>query len=127
MAEKTVFQKMHTKAGMTLRVIGLPEDLQAIYQSVDPGVILLNRDDEKADILHLFVKSMSELEKILPGYAALVNPSGAVWICYPKLSSKIKSDLSRDIIWKFVEQLNFRPVAMVSMNETWSAFRIKLA
>ncbi len=126
MAEKTVFQKMHTKPGMTLRVIGLPEDLKTTYQSVDPGVILVDREDEKADYLHLFVKSMFELEQILPGYAALVNPSGAIWICYPKLSSSIKSDLSRDIIWKYVEQLKFRPVAMVSMNDTWSAFRIKL-
>jgi hypothetical protein len=126
MAEKTVFQKMHTKPGMTLRVIGLPEDLKTIYQSVDPDVILVDREDEKADILHLFVKSMSELEKILPGYTTLVKPSGAIWICYPKLSSTIESDLSRDIIWKYVEQLNFRPVAMVAMNDTWSAFRIKI-
>jgi len=125
MAEKTVFQKMRTKAGMTLRVVGLPEDLKVIYQSIDPGVILIDRENVKTDILHLFVRSMAELEKNLSDYVAQVNPAAAVWICYPKLSSSIKTDLSRDVIWNYVEKLNFRPVAMVSMNETWSAFRIK--
>ncbi len=126
MAEKTIFEKMRIKPGMTHRVIGLPDELKSIYLSLDNGVILSDLQDTKADVLHLFVNSMAELENSLPGYASKLKPGGTIWICYPKLSSSKKSDISRDIIWRYVEQFNFKPVAMVSMNETWSAFRLKI-
>ncbi len=52
---------------------------------------------------------------------------GAVfWICYPKKSSGIKTDLSRDDGWKSVFDAGFGPVTQVAVDETWSALRFKL-
>ncbi len=36
-------------------------------------------------------------------------------------------DVSRDTIWPVAEALGMRPVAMVSIDERWSGFRVKLA
>ena len=42
-------------------------------------------------------------------------------MCYPKKTSKIKSDLTRDTLWNQFAVL--RPVAQVAIYDTWSAIR----
>ena len=37
----------------------------------------------------------------------------------------MKSDLSRDIVWKTVAKTGLRPVTQVSVNDVWSAIRFR--
>ncbi|HAM97862.1 MAG TPA: hypothetical protein DCQ26_04565 [Marinilabiliales bacterium] len=48
-----------------------------------------------------------------------------IWICYPKGTSKVKTDLNRDILWELIQPFGVRPVGMVSVDATWSAMRIR--
>jgi hypothetical protein len=47
------------------------------------------------------------------------------WIAYPKLTSKIASDLSRDKNWDFVSDYGFEAVRMIALDNVWSAGRFK--
>ncbi|REK75964.1 YdeI/OmpD-associated family protein [Paenibacillus paeoniae] len=73
----------------------------------------------------LFVTSLAELEKRAPIAIAAAEPDALLWICYPKGSSRIKTDLNRDTGWAFMKTLGTEGVAMISMNETWSAMRYR--
>jgi predicted transport protein len=44
---------------------------------------------------------------------------------YPKTSSGIKTDLTRDVGWKIVEDAGWRGIAQVAIDETWSATRFR--
>ncbi|MES2389860.1 MAG: YdeI/OmpD-associated family protein [Bacteroidota bacterium] len=48
-----------------------------------------------------------------------------IWIAWPKKSSGIKSDLSRDSTWAVTYEFGLVPVSNISINETWSALRFK--
>ena len=58
-------------------------------------------------------------------YYAGIAFDGLLWISYPKRSSKIDSDLSRDDMWELYIDESLRPVSQISIDETWSAVRFR--
>jgi len=56
-----------------------------------------------------------------------LKDEGSLWISYPKGTSKVETDINRDIIWKIGEGLGLKPVAMISIDPVWAAFRLKKA
>jgi hypothetical protein len=53
------------------------------------------------------------------------NPAkdGLLWIAFPKRSSGIESDLSRDKGWELLWEAGLRGIALLSIDNTWSAMR----
>ena len=54
-----------------------------------------------------------------------IAPTGRVWICYPKGSSKIQTDLTRDKGWQPLDGSDLMWLSLVSIDETWSAFGLR--
>jgi hypothetical protein len=54
-----------------------------------------------------------------------LKPNGILWITYPKGTSKVKTDLNRDILWKQLKDYGFDAIAIFSVDATWSAMRFK--
>jgi hypothetical protein len=50
-----------------------------------------------------------------------------IWVTYPKGTSKIKSDINRDSIWKYAQTIGLEAVAIFSVDGDWSALRPKAA
>ena len=47
-----------------------------------------------------------------------IAPTGRVWICYPKGSSKIQTDLTRDKGWQPLDGGDLMWLSLVSIDET---------
>ena len=77
------------------------------------------------DLVHLFVNDVAELERFGPVAIESARYDGLLWLSYPKRSSKVETDLTRDKGWEVVSQAGLRPVTQVSVNETWSALRFR--
>lgn len=56
-----------------------------------------------------------------------LKPDALLWLAYPKSTSKVKTDVNRDRLWKAIEPTGWRPVRMVALDDTWSAMRLRLA
>jgi hypothetical protein len=56
---------------------------------------------------------------------SLVEPGGMFWLTYPKLTSKLKADINRDSINLFAQQNGWIGIAMISIDDNWSALRLK--
>ncbi len=46
----------------------------------------------------LFVQSQSELEEQFADLAAMLQPTGGLWVCWPKKTSGVVSDLTGDTV-----------------------------
>jgi len=88
----------------------------------DLGVDAAAKLSGKHDWIQLFVKNQAELEKSIKKVAAALEPDSLLWISFPKGSSKIQTDLTRDKGWSALKNTGFKFVTLVSVNETWSAF-----
>ena len=91
------------------------------------GAELVEGEAERVDAVHLFVRDSAELDRTAPAALRAVKPDGLVWISYPKRSSGVDTDLTRDVGWETVKGAGLRPVRQVSVDDTWSALRFRPA
>ena len=127
MSDKSIAQRMFIKPGFTMVVLNAPqgyiETIGEIPEDVKIGTELVSG----ADIIQFFTSSKSDLEKNLKPLIQALKDDGSLWISYPKGTSKVETDINRDIIWKIGEGLGLKPVAMIAVDPVWAAFRLKKA
>ncbi len=122
MSEKSIADKLLIKAGYRVLVLNAPPAYQATLGPLPAGVELLSAPSGGPfDQVQVFVTSSAELEKRLPGMKALLKPKGLLWVVYPKG----KSGFNRDTIWAYATTVGWQAVALVSVDDTWSAMRLK--
>jgi hypothetical protein len=49
-----------------------------------------------------------------------VENDSVLWIAYPKVKSKFKTEINRDILWKIDEEFNITTVSTISIDVIWS-------
>jgi len=91
----------------------------------DLGVAAAAKLAGKHDWIQLFVRNKAELEKTIAKVAAALEPDAMLWISFPKGSSKIQTDLTRDKGWDVLPKLDLKWVTLVSVDDTWSAFGLR--
>ncbi len=123
MAGKTVAQKTHVKAGARIMVI---HRVPGIIESLGLPEVGFVRSGE-ADLVFLFVKSLAELQNEMPSAVARLGSTSALWVFFKKGSQGAGLDMNRNSVWSAADRLGMRPLGLVSVNETWSAFRLRLA
>ena len=77
------------------------------------------------DWVQVFVRSSAELAAVVPGLVASIEPEGQVWISYPKGSSKLQTDLTRDRGWEPLQDADLMWLSLVSIDNVWSAFGLR--
>ena len=77
------------------------------------------------DWIQLFVRTEAELKKVLPGVVRALSPEGILWISFPKGTSKIQTDLTRDEGWDSLKRYNLKWLTLISVDDTWSAFALR--
>ena len=125
MSEKSVAAKLLIKENYRVLFIDQPEGYLQQIGGLPPGVTVLNNLKENIDLIQLFVTSKNQLEIQLPGLKKMLTPRGLLWVTYPKGTSKVKTDINRDTIWRYVQTLTMTANSMISIDDTWSAMRVK--
>lgn len=125
MATTPLSKKLRIQPGQRMLILNAPgrylEELGPLPEEVE----VAQTPEGKFDFVHVFVKNVAELERLgLVGIDAVVH-DGLLWISYPKKSSKVTTDLTRDVGWDVVAEAGLRPVTQVSINDTWSALRFR--
>jgi hypothetical protein len=123
-AEKTVAQKARVKAGTTIAVINrVPGIVESL--GLPEGVAFVK--PPQAQLVFLFVRTRAELKAQMPPAVAALGPASAIWVFFRKGSKDAGLDVNRDTVWAAAEELDMRPLGLVSVNATWSAFRLRRA
>ena len=122
--DKTVAQKARVKPRATIAVINrVPGIVESL--GLPEGVAFVKPAD--AQLVFLFVRTRAELEARMPRAVAALGPGSAIWVFFRKGSRDAGLDMNRDTVWAVAERLAMRPLGLVGINETWSAFRLRRA
>jgi hypothetical protein len=122
MPESTLTKKLKLKPGLSAVVINAPDKyLNELKHDSEISESLSG----KYDWIQIFVKSKAELDKLFPKVLKLLKPDSILWISFPKGTSKIQTDLTRDKGWDVIVAANLKWINLVSVNETWSAFAVR--
>ncbi len=117
-------KKLKLKSGLRAAVVGAPAGYLERLGSPD-GVSVMTTFDGLRDWIQVFVRTSAELADIVEPLKATLSPTGLAWISYPKGSSKMQTDLTRDKGWEPLEGSNLMWLSLVSIDDTWSAFGVR--
>jgi len=125
---QSILEKLQLKDEKNLLIQGLPSTIekQFVKLSFAKNITPLLKI-KKIDFALVFAISKSQLSDILKDVLPSMNENAKLWIAYPKVTSKIVSDLSRDCNWECVAHLGLEGVRMISLDPVWCAMRFKKA
>ena len=126
MSEKSIPQKLYLREDQRFLLINPPRDYLELMGTLPKGVTLLNEFQAPVDLLQVFVKNRKELDELLDKIIPLLSPKVILWITYLKGTSKIETDINRDIIAQYAAILGLQAVAIVAIDQDWAALRLKV-
>ena len=123
-----IFKKLGIKEGHKVCLINAPSGY-AQYVDIPFVVTIIRGLEAESDLVHGFFHSLSELEEHYLDMYSAIHKKGMMWISWPKGSSKVKTDLNRDIIRNYVLERGLVDVKVASYNDIYSSlkfvFRLK--
>lgn len=121
MVEKSVAEKARVKPGTTIAIVN---EVSRVVESLGlPDIAFV--DPDSADIVFVFVHSRAELESLVPPAARSLRQGSALWVFFRKGSRAAGLDVGRDDVWALAENMGMRPLGLLSVDDSWSAFRLK--
>jgi len=119
----SISDKLKIKAKDVLLTLNAPTDYKKGLQGLPSGVKITDSGKDYNQV-HWFVLNRAQLEKELSKVMKLLKEDIIVWVYYPKGTSKIQTDLTRDKGWDCLlsEGDKLTWISLISFDDTWSVF-----
>jgi hypothetical protein len=118
-----ISQKLKVKEKDTLLTINAPSDFKKGLLGLPAGVKIIDSGKDYNQV-HWFVYNRMQMEKEMSKVMKLLKEGIIVWVYYPKGTSKIQTDLTRDKGWDclLAESDKLTWISLISFDDTWSVF-----
>ena len=125
MPTSALARKMKFDTAKRAAIINPPEGYLNALMPFPKDLELLTELKGKFDWVQIFVKDKAEFDKTLPKALKAMAPESRIWISFPKGSSKMQTDLTRDKGWDSLKGVDLKFVNLISVTDTWSAFNLR--
>jgi putative transposon-encoded protein len=120
----TTAQKLKIKEGNTILAINAAADYAKSLSPLPASAKIID-SGKSFDQVHWFVKDKAQMEIELKKVLPLIKDNIICWIFYPKGTSKIQTDLTRDKGWEELLKHDMQWISLISFDDTWSAFGMR--
>jgi predicted SnoaL-like aldol condensation-catalyzing enzyme len=121
----SIVKKLGLKPGIRALVLGAPAGYMDSFAPLPDGVVVSKTIGGTHGFVQFFATKKAEIEKSRKKVLESADPGALVWISYPKKTSGVKSDLSREEVWAAMEGTGWRPVSQIAIDAVWSALRFR--
>jgi hypothetical protein len=126
MSNLSLFEKLQLQDEKSMLIQGLPSSIEKQFaklsyaKNVTPLV-----KSRKVDFALIFAINQNQLQNIMKDVMPALRTETKLWIAYPKVTSKIVSDLNRESSWDFFITNGYESESVVDLDHMWSAIRFK--
>ena len=117
-------KKLTLKDGQSVWRDGMPASLAA---EIDSGGLSLDLRDTPAqglDHAHVFTAERAVLADRLAMLRPLLDPSGTIWVSWPKKASKVPTDITEDGVRELALPLGLVDVKVCAVDAVWSGLKL---
>lgn len=118
-------KKLRYKPGARVCVLGAPASFEAELATAT-DFTRAEKLEKDLDLVQAFFTRRANLKAELPRLQASLGAGGLLWVCYPKAKA-LGTDLNRDVVRQTVCRAGLQTLAVVAVDEVWSALRCKPA
>jgi hypothetical protein len=114
-----LLKKLGIKAGSRIVLVKPPENISEILGELPAGVEVRRRPHRQAGVTLWFVRSASDLDRDVERLAEVAG-DGRLWICWPKKSSGVASDLTQGRVRERGLAAGIVDFKICAVDDTWS-------
>ena len=120
-----LWKKLGYKAGVAAYVEGAPDSyVRDLRIPADVSVKWVTRPIPGVGFVHLFTASKTCLKTRLESLRHSIEPSGMVWISWPKKSSGVPSEITEELVRELALPLGFVDIKVCAVDEVWSGLKL---
>jgi len=117
-------KKLGIAEGSRVLVKDAPPGYSSWLAPLPKGVVFEPRLSKATDIVHVFTDRAASLGRELRGLRKAIRSDAAVWVSWPKKSSKVPTDITEDTIRELALPLGFVDVKVCAVSEVWSGLKL---
>ena len=122
---QTILEKLQLKNEKNVLIQGLPSSIEKQFSKLSfaKNLTPLLRS-RKIDFALIFAVSEVQLNSILDDIMPALKEDSKLWIAYPKITSKITTDLNREGSWNKLAA-GYESSEQVSLDHVWHAVNFR--
>lgn len=122
---QTILEKLQLKNEKNILIQGLPSSIEKQFSKLSfaKNLTPLLRS-RKIDFALVFAVSEIQLNAILDDIMPALKDDSRLWIAYPKVTSKISTDLNRESSWSKLAA-DYESSEQVSLDHVWHAVNFR--
>jgi hypothetical protein len=123
---QSIFDKLQLTNEKNLLIQGLPSSIEKQFSKLSFAKNLTPLlKSRKIDFALVFAVSENQLNSILQDIMPALKDESKLWVAFPKLTSKIVTDLNRESSWTRLADAGYETVEQVSLDHVWNASQFK--
>ena len=125
-------QKLGLKDGQRALFIGLPPELNELrtarhlLEMAQAGWETWGEGDPGWDFVHGFTASRATLEANVRPLMEAIDRNGTIWISWPKKASKVRTDVTEDVIRDVVLPIGLVDIKVAAVSDIWSGLKLMI-
>jgi predicted SnoaL-like aldol condensation-catalyzing enzyme len=120
-----IAKKLGLRPGMRALIIAAPPGYRKRIAPLPDDVSVSHVSNGTHAFVQFFATRASEIKKSVPQLLKHAAAGALVWIAYPKKTSGLESDLSREAVRDAMSGTGWRAVSIVAIDDVWSALRFR--
>ena len=124
MPEISLLKKLRIGPDGQVLLLNATPEWQAFFKA---NQVKISKADQQAELILLFAPDKATLDKQMAQANKFVTTTSIIWVAFPKGSSKMQTDLTRDKGWESVPTIDWQFLNLISLDEKWSAFSFRRA
>ena len=117
-------RKLGIAGGTRVLALDAPRDYLHLLAPLPEGVVFEKRLSKLTGIIHLFSLQKARMAAELERLRRSIRPDAAVWVSWPKRSSKVSTDITEDTIRDVALPLGFVDIKVCAVSEVWSGLKL---
>jgi hypothetical protein len=116
-------KKLGIKEGARVAVVNEPDAFLDSLEPVPEGVRFYERASRPLDLIVYFSDELANITRRVPVFAKFIASDGALWVCYPKKSSKHPTNASFEAVQRIGLDAGLVDNKSAAIDETWTGLR----
>ena len=109
--------------GLSVFLWNAPPEIRSKLRSALAKSLVVAELRPSIDLIIVFARSRVELTPWVRRAVASLQPAGALWVCWPKLSSGVASDLGENVVRETGLSCGLVDVKVCAVSEIWSGLK----
>ncbi|MET0627851.1 MAG: DUF3052 domain-containing protein [Acidimicrobiia bacterium] len=116
-------RKLGIGEGARVAIVAPPAGFDGVLGALPSGVQVRHQARGRLDVIVFFVTRRAELARRFPAFARALEPSGGLWVAWPKKTSGVATDLGFDVVQTVGLDHGLVDNKVCAINGSWSGLR----